>query len=233
MILALFKDGNFETLYKDIKVYPEFAILQGYRGFSFETLFRYIYFVCDRNSYPNKEGYPDNEIREYALRNSGLPTNFKDDTVIKKAMGKYRELSFSTISELSKTLAKSINNTYRTAAKLEELVNELLDNHETSPLGEELSDVTDPEEKLKVLERLNKYKSNKIKDALNYTNQVFELVDKTKKYLTMVKEIQDEADRIETGGGSKLLGGGTVKSSMTPNNSIEGNDISNDDLIVS
>ena len=232
MILGLFKDGKFETLYKDVKIYPEFAILQNHKGYGFEALFKYIYFICDRNSYPNKEGLPENETREYALRNSGLPANFKDDTIIKMAMGKYQELSFSTINELSKTLARSINNTYRTAAKLESLVNELLDSNEISPLGEELNNATDPEDKLKIAERISKYKNNAIKDSINYTNQIFELVDKTKKYLSVLKEIQDEADRIETCGGSKLLGGGTVKASMTPSNPVEGGAISEDDLRV-
>lgn len=70
----------------------------------------YIYFYCNPESEPNRLGYSDKLKHDYAIKMSGLPTNYVIDSDIKEAIVSYNESLASCLSlELLNNSRKAIS----------------------------------------------------------------------------------------------------------------------------
>lgn len=87
--------------------------------------FKYMYFICNPESTPNREGRTDKDKHLYAIEQCGLPKIWKPDIELTLAMKEYE-------AELTKSLSlKLVQNSRKAAASLDKTLNllsEKLDN---------------------------------------------------------------------------------------------------------
>ena len=62
--------------------------------------FRYIDFIANRESYCVREGLNKTEAHNFAIKNSGLPSDYKADKYIERAIEKAKELNGGVIEDL-------------------------------------------------------------------------------------------------------------------------------------
>lgn len=156
--------------------------------------FKYIYFTCDYEAYPQQHGYSPKEAHEYAIAQTGLDKNWVPDQEILDAMEVYKEEHLSEAKQSIVDLIKILRLNRRTAGKVHEAIEEKL-NAKLSP--QEAADIIS-------------YQSRILEIATNIPKQI--------KQLTEALAIIEELDKKDV----KLARGKKeIKPSMNPNNDIE------------
>jgi hypothetical protein len=155
--------------------------------------FRYIYELCDYNSYCNQSGKSDKEAHEYAIKEACLPDNWKPDSEVKAAMIKYRKLNTSVSRELYVELSAAFHNSSRVIKKLNEEINKVLEKEDISPT--DVAILVDNQQKL-----------------LNMATALPKQIETLSKAEDLVKMSE----------GAKVVrrGGGEVEDSMNPEESL-------------
>ena len=84
---------------------------------------KYIYFIADPQSIPNRRGYKDSQAHDYAVENAGLPPTWVPDEVVSACISIYRADSWDTVREQ----IFELNATFRGFNKVISLIRENID----------------------------------------------------------------------------------------------------------
>lgn len=157
--------------------------------------FKYIYFMSDTNSFPNRMGYNKSMAHEYSVKHSKLPNGYMPDKEVIAAINLYKNHDTTPMKETAKELRKTLNLNSRVIATLR----------------------TQLEEALRVSnDKSNKEGSKPLLSAMNELIAMSNKLPDTFRTLSSIEEIVKEEDNKK----SKVRGGNDVKSSMLPDNSI-------------
>lgn len=89
---------------RELLKYPEFASLYTRDTMNGKLMakreFKYIDFIANRDGHCVKEGYDSKEAHEFAVKNSGLPSDYKPDKYVSRAIEKAQELNGGVIEDL-------------------------------------------------------------------------------------------------------------------------------------
>lgn len=195
MNLARFTNGSFEILYRELCIYKEFDDLRTLSNYKFETLIKYIYFLVDPKSYAVKNGLTRIDAEKYAIKNSGLPTNYKPDTKVLVAIQRWEELSYDTMNETCRGLKRLLGKTPVLVNKMDDQLSALL-----------ASETLSPEDSANIVKI--------IKTA-------FELSDSSTKHIEIITTLENKIKEQEERSITIARGGTIVSQSMKRNNPVD------------
>ena len=132
--LFSFKDNILVINRKEILMHQPFADIikkdkgsvgdsDGRKKLYATKVFKYIYFMCDVDSFPNTQGYNENDCHKYAVTQAGLDSTFKVNSDISKAMMLYKRYNTNAVQEQINTL----NRRFRALTKIIETLGVKLD----------------------------------------------------------------------------------------------------------
>lgn len=87
--------------------------------------FRYLDFICDRDSYCVQNGFSNIESHNFAVEHSGMPKTYAPDDIVKKAISVCRRLNGGIIEGLIDTTIEAFRIDAKLMAKVKKLAAEL------------------------------------------------------------------------------------------------------------
>ena len=155
-----------------------------------EREFKYIHFICDRDSFCVTEGFSDKEAHAFAKKHSGMPESYKPDKFVMRAIDLVKELNGGVIEEMIDATVSA----FRVDAKLVKHVKILMEN-----IGDKLKvakDNTDVDD-LDSVERVMK-----LTDAIiNISNAIPSKIEKLLKLREEYDNQKNKVTNTRRGGG--------------------------------
>lgn len=148
------------------------------------SIFRYIYEICDYRSYSNRQGLSKNKAHSHALNLANLDDKFSVNKEIKSAIDLYKQLNYNVNAELLSDLKATLG----LSVKINEKIHKILDSRLSNP------DL--PESDIGIL--------------INIQKQLFEIITNLPEKINKVKELEEDvytelAKPKEIGRGGEII----------------------------
>jgi hypothetical protein len=201
----IFKDGKLELAEETIFLYPEFKRLitrdrgsvgdaDGRKKFRAFKELAYVWMIASAKSYPNLHGLNDEEKHDHAIKALELEPKYKPDEEVLKAIRKYRELTTSTIKELTHELNISINTVKNLVKILRKNLDKKIENPNVTP--------------------------KELEEALITSGKITDVIGNIPGYIAHLKEYDILINKEEKGDSDLGRGNVEIEESQEPNRSI-------------